>query len=93
MTPSAALFHWRTTAKTEVDFIVEWGRKLIAVEVKSTDRPRYSHCRGLEQFLTQYEQSVCGLLVHMGRDIELLGDRILALPWECLARGVASAEG
>jgi predicted AAA+ superfamily ATPase len=93
MIPTAALFHWRTAGKTEVDFIAEWGRKLIAVEVKLTDRPRHSDCRGLERFLAQHEQAVCGLLVHAGRSIELLGNRIAAVPWEYMARGTMAADG
>jgi hypothetical protein len=81
MSPPARLYYWRTQAGAEVDFIVEHGRRLLAIEVKRTQRPGYDDCVGLVRFLAEYPQAVGGLLLHGGRDIRRLGEKIVALPW------------
>src|SRR6185295_12294547 len=47
MTPKPGIFYWRTVGNHEVDFVVEWGRKLVAIEVKATDDPKFSHADSL----------------------------------------------
>lgn len=81
MTPSARLFNWRTQTGREVDFILEYGRKVLAIEVKQTQRPGYGDTTGLKAFLTDHPEAVGGLLLHSGAEIRRLGDRILAVPW------------
>lgn len=88
MTPSAAVHYWRTSDNYEVDFVVEWGRQLVGVEVKRTGTPRYADASGLRVFLDENrDRAVCGVLLHLGRDIRVLGEKILALPVDALWRG------
>jgi len=69
------------------------GRRLIPIEVTLADIPRYRHCAGLDRFVHEYEdQAVSGLLIHTGRTVERLGEKIVALPWELLATGAGSEE-
>ena len=72
---------WRTHAGTEVDFVLEHGRKVLAIEVKRTTRPGYADAAGLRAFLAEYPQASGGLLIHSGRDIRRLDQNILAVPW------------
>ena len=51
MTPKARLYFWRTRSGDEVDFVVEHGRRLLAIEVKMTDQPGFRHTNGLRTFL------------------------------------------
>jgi predicted AAA+ superfamily ATPase len=81
MNPPARLFHWRTLGGQEVDFILEHGRKLLAIEVKQTSRPGYGETKGLQAFLADHPEANGGLLVHGGSEIRRLGERILAIPW------------
>lgn len=81
LSPKARLFHWRLLKGTEVDFVLEWGRKVAAVEVKLTSRPRYADCEGLASFLKDHPEAGGGILVHAGRDILRMGEKIVALPW------------
>lgn len=84
LVPRPGIFYWRTTDGHEVDFVLEHGRRLIAMEVKLSSTPRYSDCDGLRLFLEEYPETQCGILVHTGRKIQRLGDRIITLPWTML---------
>lgn len=85
LTPRARLFWWRTAAGQEVDFVMEQGRRLIAVEVKLAVQPRYSDAEGLKLFLQEYPTACCGVLVHAGAQIRRLDEKIIAVPWTFFA--------
>ena len=85
MTPKARLFFWRTRQGSEVDFVVEQGRRLLAIEVKGTETPRYQHAEGLRAFLEAHPHAQGGILLHQGTSVRYLHDRILAIPWTMLA--------
>lgn len=65
--------------------MLEWGRKIVAVEVKLTGSPSYSDCEGLEAFLKDHPETSAGILVHTGRKVARMGTKIIALPWMMLA--------
>jgi uncharacterized protein len=81
MTPAGRLSFWRTRDGTEVDFVVEHGRRVLAVEVKTTNNPGYRDIAGLQSFLNEHKGAKAGLLLHSGRDIKRLDEKILAIPW------------
>ena len=80
LTPSARLYTWRKRSGGEVDFVVEHGRRLLAVEVKRTARPRFADTAGLQAFL-EANPGAHGLLVHGGDEVRRLAQDILAVPW------------
>jgi hypothetical protein len=86
MTPRARLHYWRTVAGREVDFVVEHGRRLLAVEVKYTANPTVRDIKNLLLFLEEYPDTVCGVLVHAGESIAWLHSRVIAVPWWWLDR-------
>lgn len=47
LTPKAQLYYLRTTDGKEVDFVVEHGQRLIALEVKFTERPLLGMAKNL----------------------------------------------
>lgn len=80
--PTPEIMYWRTTTDREVDFVVESGEKLLAIEVKATARPRIRDITGLQLFRDEYrDRFVGGLLLHAGGQVEWLADGILAAPW------------
>lgn len=81
MTPSARLYFWRTRAGAEVDFVLEHGRRVLAIEVKHSPNPGYGDTVGLRTFLAEHPKALGGLLLHNGQDIRRLDQNILALPW------------
>jgi hypothetical protein len=85
LTPKPRIFYWRTTTGKEVDFVLEWGRKLIAVEVKLSSTPKFADTQTLKLFLDEYPETVAGVLVHTGNEIKMLHEKIVAIPWTVLA--------
>jgi len=81
MTPAARLYFWRTQQGGEVDFVVEHGRRLLAIEVKRTANAGYRDTAGLRLFLENYPAASAGLLLYAGREAKRLDEKIIALPW------------
>lgn len=84
MTPSARLYFWRTLDGNEVDFVLEYGRRLLAVEVKRTDNPGYRDAAGLRLFLEKHPKASAGVIVYGGKAIKRLDEKIVAIPWAFL---------
>jgi predicted AAA+ superfamily ATPase len=84
LTPRARLYFWRTRSGDEVDFVVEHGRHLVALEVKLTDNPGYRHTAGLRSFIQAHPLASGGILLHSGTRIQWLGENIIAVPWTIL---------
>ncbi len=55
----AHIHFWRTTAKTEIDFIVDTGRTVIPIEAKFKDLDRPTVPRALENFIRKYSPPHC----------------------------------
>ncbi len=81
LVPAGRLFFWRTREGQEVDFVIEHGRKVIAIEIKATAHPGYGDIAGLQAFLRTHPHALGGLLLHSGSEIRRLDQNILAAPW------------
>ena len=80
--PAPEVLFWRTTTDREVDFVVESGNRLLAIEVKATSNPGYRQTTGLRLLRAEYpERFAGGLLLHGGPDVQWMADGILAVPW------------
>ena len=80
--PRPEIMFWRTTTEREVDFVIELGQRLLAVEIKASAQPSHGDTLGLRLFREEYgERCVGGLLLHGGSDTQWLGEDILAAPW------------
>src|SRR5436309_4314 len=76
------ILYWRTAAGEEVDFVVEAGRHLVPIEVKTTSRPRLRDAGPLRAFRAEYGKAArAGLLLHTGSTLEWLAPDLLAVPW------------
>ena len=84
-TPHLRFYHWRTVTGKQVDFVIKWGRKIIAMEINFTTEPCYEDCANLRLFFEEYPDTVCCLLVHNGSTVRMLQEKILAIPWNALA--------
>lgn len=81
MTPSARLYFWRTIDGTEVDFVLEHGRRLLAIEAKLTNNLGYRDTAGIRLFLEKHPKATGGLIVYGGEEIKRLDENIIAVPW------------
>lgn len=76
------LHYWRDESQREVDFVIERESRLIAVEVKATDRPGHADWKHLEHFTSEYRDRCHGaLLLHGGTRTFRAADGIVAAPW------------
>jgi predicted AAA+ superfamily ATPase len=76
------LLFWRTSTGEEVDLVIEWQGRLLPIEVKASTRPQLADARGLLAFRAEYpEQTLTGLVLHAGSEIEWLAPGVLAAPW------------
>lgn len=76
------ILYWRTADGIEVDFVIEAGRRLLPIEVKSGTRALPADAKGLEIFLDEYaDASDGGLLLYTGTETFPLTRRVLAVPW------------
>jgi hypothetical protein len=84
LVPRPRMFYWRTTTGKEVDFVLEWGRKLLAVEVKLSSKPRFSDTENLRLFMDEYPETSAGILIYTGNEIKIMHEKIVAIPWVLL---------
>ncbi len=81
MIPTGRLYFWRTLEGNEVDFVLEYGRRLLAVEVKLTDNLGYRDTAGLRLFLEKHPKASGGLIVYGGTEVKRMDEKIIAIPW------------
>ena len=76
------VYFWRTTAGTEVDFVVDLDTRLIPIEVKLSATPRPAMANSIKIFQNDHRnQAGQGYVVHPG-DMNLpLSEKIDALPF------------
>ncbi len=77
------LYYWRTRGgkEKEVDFVLEVGRKIIAIEVKLAKKVNYDDIQNIQDFIENHPMTVAGLVVYAGRELQYLTKNILAVPW------------
>lgn len=74
--------YWRTHGGAEVDFVIERGGDLIAIEVKAAGRPSARDARHIRTFREEYpDRFKGGLLLHDGEETFQVEESVLALPW------------
>lgn len=82
LAPRPGVYYWRTTDNAEVDFVIEQGNRLLAVEVKTTAKPTPGDWRHLKRFVTDYSDVCHGaLLLHGGTETYQVSDRVVLAPW------------
>ena len=76
------VFFWRTSAGTEVDFVVMRAGKLAPIEVKLSATPRPGMAASIRSMQGDFgEQAMAGYVVHPG-DVQLpLGPGVTAHPF------------
>jgi predicted AAA+ superfamily ATPase len=76
------LHYWRDEAEREVDFVVERGETVLAVEVKATTSPGPDDWKHLRHFVREYDGRCAGaLLLHGGDQTFRASDHVLVTPW------------
>lgn len=81
-TPRPEISFWRTASGSEVDFIIERRKELLAVEVKAGSSVSTRELAHLRRFREEHGNAVRGALVlHGGERAHWVADDVLAVPW------------
>jgi predicted AAA+ superfamily ATPase len=78
--PEAQMGYWHEQGRHEVDFVIEAGRKVFAIEVKSATRWNDNDWSGLRAFLERTPACVAAVLAYNGKEAVKLGERLFAIP-------------
>lgn len=78
--PEASLHFWNVQGRYEVDFVIEEGKKSVAIEVKAASRWEERDLTGLKSFLANTPGCVAAVLAYNGTETLPLGDRLWAIP-------------
>jgi len=79
------LSYFRTRDGAEIDFVIEREGKLTPIEVKWTEHPGPTDARHVRRFITEHPGLVTtGYIVCRCPAPQLIEDKVLALPWQCL---------
>jgi len=68
------IYHYRTNDKKEIDFIVEKGDKIFAIEVKSSQSIKKEAFKHILDFQNKSNKEVVGIVFYGGTDILPFGD-------------------
>jgi len=81
LVPAPEVRYWRTADNREVDFVVMWKKKLLAIDVRHTDALKPVHWAGVSAFCEEYSDlAALGVVVYSGREVVRLKDNIYAVP-------------
>ena len=81
VSPRPEIYYWRTHTQQEVDFVLEWDRHLLPLEIKRGQRVRLAEIKSLELFLEEHPKLArVGIVLYGGTEVLRLSDRIVAAP-------------
>jgi len=67
-------YHYRTTDKKEIDFILEKQDQIIAIEVKSSQSVKGSEFRHIAELQKKSKKRVLGIVLYAGENVLSFGD-------------------
>lgn len=78
--PEAQLAYWHEQGRHEVDFVIEAGRHVVAIEAKAATRWEESDLAGLRAFAARTPACLAAVLAYNGREAVQLEDKLFAIP-------------
>ena len=78
--PTAELGFWHVQGRHEVDFVIAYKRKTLAIELKASSRFHPNDLAGLRAFLAKSRGPSMGVLAYNGRETVPLDDKLFAIP-------------
>lgn len=82
--PEMRCYYWNEQSIREVDFVLEFGRKIVAIEVKAQGRLHPGDAKHLAAFLGRTRECVAGIIGYQGDQVLSLADKIWAVPLSVL---------
>ncbi len=83
--PQAKLKYWHDHAGPEVDYVIEYNRQFIPIEVKWTTVPSKGDARHLFKFINEYDCMRPAYIICRAPQPMELNENILAIGWEMMS--------
>jgi predicted AAA+ superfamily ATPase len=74
------LYHYRTADQKEIDFIIEYGQKIFAIEVKASSKVEASAFKHIVDLQKRTNKVKLGIVFYMGDTILPFGKNMYAIP-------------
>jgi predicted AAA+ superfamily ATPase len=78
--PGVNFSYWNEQGRHEVDFVLEYRRQVLAIEVKAASRLSQNDCRSLEAFLAITPNCAAGIIAYLGKDLLQIGKKVWVVP-------------
>lgn len=75
------ILYWRDHSGPEVDYVIEYEGKYLAIEVKWTENPSAKDAKHLKTFSNEYKTTKNNLIICRADLPRQLADNVLAVPW------------
>ena len=72
------IYHYRTTDKKEIDFIIEKGERVFAIEVKDSQTIRKEAFKHIIDFQKKSSKEIIGIVLYAGDRVLSFGDETYA---------------
>ena len=82
--PQAKLRYWRDHVGPEVDYVIEYNRQYVPIEVKWTKSPQSSDAKHLHKFMGEYDCICPAYVVCRTPSPVQLSENVLAVGWDML---------
>jgi predicted AAA+ superfamily ATPase len=82
--PPGRISYWQTQQGREVDFVIEIGKDIIALEIKSGETWSKRDLAGLSAFLAATPRCKAAIIAYNGGETAQLGERLWAIPLSTL---------
>ena len=85
LTAEPEVYYWKPRqGKSEVDFVLCRGTKLIGIEVKSASQVTFKDTKPMREFLKSHTEADKGIIVYSGTKVFPVATNIYAVPWQAL---------
>ncbi len=81
---SGKLKFWRDPDGVEIDWVIDYKKIYVPIEVKYSNKPSRKHIKNLKTFMAEYENAGEGFIVCRCERKQKLADNITAIPWDKL---------
>ncbi len=78
---SSGMFHYRTNDKKEIDFIIEIGSELLAIEVKQSSSISKDDFKHIVDLQNRYDKKCLGVVFYNGGRVMEFNDDLVAIPF------------
>jgi predicted AAA+ superfamily ATPase len=75
------IYHYLTSDKKEIDFILQRNNKIIAIEVKSSSKVGKDDFRHIMDYQKNSSKDVFGIVFYMGENVLHINEKCVALPF------------